>query len=52
MIACVIVSNGITLLLAICLAVSEWLAESEKIKENSIHEIILNTLRAYFKKRK
>jgi hypothetical protein len=50
MITCLLLSNGITLFLAICLAISEWLAESKRIKENSIHELILNALRAYFKK--
>jgi hypothetical protein len=50
MITCLLLSNGITLFLAICLAISEWLAESKRIKENSIHEIILKALRAYFKK--
>jgi hypothetical protein len=52
MLTCLVVSNGITLFLAICLAVSEWMARSNKIKENSIHQFILHTLRAYFKKHK
>jgi hypothetical protein len=52
MLTCLILSNGITLFLAICLSISEWLAETKRIKENSIHELILTSLRAYFRKRK
>jgi len=50
MLTCLVVSNGITLFLAICLALSEWLADTKKIKENSIHGVVLNLLRTYFKK--
>jgi|Laugresu1bdmlbsd_1035121.scaffolds.fasta_scaffold35276_3 hypothetical protein len=50
MITCLVISNGITLFLAICLVLSEWMARNEKIKENSIHQFILHILRAYFKK--
>jgi hypothetical protein len=51
MLTCIVVSNGITLLLAIALTMSEWMARTNKIKENSIHQFILHILRAYFKKK-
>ena len=39
MLTCIVVSNGITLLLAIALTMSEWMARTNKIKENSIVKI-------------
>jgi hypothetical protein len=50
MLTCLVVSNGITLLLAIALTTSEWMARTKRIKENSIHQFILHMLRAYFRK--
>jgi hypothetical protein len=50
MLTCLVISNGITLLLAIALVVSEWMARTNRIKESSIHQFILHILRAYFKK--
>lgn len=50
MITCLVANWGVTIVLGLLLAASEWLAKTKKFKENGLLDLITNFLRVILKK--
>ena len=49
--ACLLVDWGVTLTLMILLVLSEWLAKTNKVKENGILDVFVRVLRETLRKK-
>jgi hypothetical protein len=50
MITCLVTNWGVTVLLGVLLALSEWIGRNQNLKENSILCFIINFLRVVLRK--
>jgi len=50
MITCLVINWGITIVLGILLAASEWLAKTKRFEENGLLDFISHVLRTALKK--